>query len=106
MTARGIPENPQFATESEREVWQRAHRKGNDDWMVLANVRLTDEKKDHEVDLIVLMPDVGVVVAEVKGGSVFVEDGAVAATDVTARPGPSIPSTRRGTAKYALRTLH
>ena len=75
MAARGIPEDPQFTTESEREVWQRLIAKGGDDWTVLANVRLTDESKDHEADLIVLMPDVGVVVVEVKGGSVFVEDG-------------------------------
>ena len=57
MTAHGIPEDPQFATESEREVWERLLKQGNDDWTVLANVRLTDEKKDHELDLIVLMPD-------------------------------------------------
>lgn len=75
MTAHGIPNDPQFATESEREVWQRLLKQGHDDWTVLANVRLTDEKKDHELDLIVLMPDVGVVVVEVKGGDLRVEDG-------------------------------
>ena len=51
-------------------------KRGNDDWTVLANVRLTDEKKDHELDLIVLMPDVGIVVVEVKGGDLRVEGGA------------------------------
>ncbi|GAA4124027.1 ATP-binding domain-containing protein [Knoellia locipacati] len=73
MTARGIPESPSFSTESEREVWSTVLEKGDEDWTVLANVRLTDEKKDHELDLIVLMPDIGVVVVEVKGGSVHVD---------------------------------
>ena len=76
MTARGIPDDPQFATESEREVWGTVLKKGDSDWTVLANVRLTDEKKDHELDLIVLMPDVGIVVVEVKGGDLRVEAGA------------------------------
>ena len=38
-------------------------------------MRLTDERKDHELDLVVLMPDVGIVVLEVKGGAVSIEDG-------------------------------
>jgi hypothetical protein len=74
MTARVIPDDPQFETESEREVWTRLRDTAPDDWTILANVRLTDEKKDHEFDLVVLMPTVGVVVAEVKGGSVSVDD--------------------------------
>ncbi|MGA8044733.1 MAG: NERD domain-containing protein [Dermatophilaceae bacterium] len=69
------PEEPQFRTDSEREVWDRLRRQAHEDWTLLANVRLTDEKKDHELDLVVLMPDVGVVVVEVKGGVVSYEDG-------------------------------
>jgi hypothetical protein len=75
MTTRVIPSDPQFETESEREVWNRLVQQAPDDWTVLANVRLTDAAKDHELDLVVLMPDVGVVVCEVKGGSVTVADG-------------------------------
>lgn len=77
MSAHGIPESPSFPTESEREVWETVLADGNEDWTVLANVRLTDERKDHELDLIVLMPDVGVLVVEVKGGSVSVDQGGV-----------------------------
>lgn len=73
VTARGIPESPSFGTESERQVWETVLKQGEPDWTVLANVRLTDEAKDHEADLIVLMPDAGVVVVEVKGGSVAVD---------------------------------
>ncbi len=36
--------------------------------MLLANLRLSEPQKDHEADLVALMPDPGVVVIEVKGG--------------------------------------
>jgi hypothetical protein len=41
--------------------------------LLVPNVRLTSRKKDYELDIVVLMPDVGVVVVEVKGGSVSVD---------------------------------
>lgn len=73
MAARALPAEPVFATESESAVWRNVvGALGNDD-VVLANVRLTDEAKDHELDLVVLMPGVGIVVVEVKGGSVSVD---------------------------------
>ncbi|MFN2319981.1 MAG: NERD domain-containing protein [Dermatophilaceae bacterium] len=56
-------------------MWERLWTQGAEDWILLANVRLTDTKKDHELDLVVLMPDVGVVVLEVKGGTVSFEEG-------------------------------
>lgn len=73
VAARGIPEFPQFVTGSEREVWDRLVGQLRPEDVILANVRLTDEKKDHEIDLLVLMPGAGFVVVEVKGGSVFVD---------------------------------
>ena len=75
MTARLEPRHPRFATESEREVWERLVAQAPDDWTIVANLRLTDDQKDWEFDLVVLMPDVGVIVGEVKGGSVSIEDG-------------------------------
>ncbi|WP_242652726.1 nuclease-related domain-containing DEAD/DEAH box helicase [Intrasporangium flavum] len=72
----GVGETPRFAHESERLVWDLLQRQKRPDWVVLANQRLTTEEKDHELDLVVLMPGEGVVVVEVKGGSVWVdEDG-------------------------------
>ena len=50
-----------------------AARQPRRDDVLIANLRLTDGDKDHEADLVVLMPDIGVVVLEVKGGSVCVE---------------------------------
>ncbi|TQJ50222.1 NERD domain-containing protein [Phycicoccus sp. SLBN-51] len=75
MGARALPEAPKFATESEREVWQRLVDQLRPEDVVLANVRLTDQRKDHEIDLVALLPGAGVVVLEVKGGSVWVKDG-------------------------------
>ncbi|HET8602240.1 MAG TPA: NERD domain-containing protein [Segeticoccus sp.] len=72
MAARAVPAEPTFVTNSEREVWEELVRTLPDGAIVLANVRLTDERKDHEADLVVVIPGAGVVV-EVKGGSVFVE---------------------------------
>lgn len=75
MTARSFPELPTFTTVSEREVWQRVVRQLSPECAVVANLRVTDRHKDHEADLVVLMPDSGVVVVEVKGSHVWVEDG-------------------------------
>lgn len=65
-----MPESPKFASEAEREVWERLRDTLPGDVLLLANVVLVDEELDHEADLIVLFPDVGVVVVEVKGGAV------------------------------------
>jgi len=70
-----VPDQPSFVTPSEREVWQRLLRQLSDDCVVVANYRLSDEYKDHEADLVVLMPNSGVVVVEVKGSHVWVEPG-------------------------------
>ena len=56
-------------------MWERLRDSLCDDDVLIANLRLTDEKKDHEADLVVLMPDIGIVVVEVKGGSVWWDDG-------------------------------
>jgi hypothetical protein len=70
-TCRTIPEDPTFTTPSEELVWKQLRNTLPGDAVLVANFRVTDEKKDHEADLVVLMPGVGVVVVEVKGGSVW-----------------------------------
>jgi len=72
---RVIPESPVFVNDAERVVWERLRDELGPDDVVLANLRLTDESKDHEADLVVLMPDVGIVVLEIKGGAVWFDDG-------------------------------
>ncbi len=74
MGARLIPAEPAFANHTEREVWERLAAQLGEDDVLVANLRLTDEVQDHEADLVVLMPDAGIVVVEVKGGSVKVDE--------------------------------
>lgn len=75
MAPRLHPEDPRFSTESEGAVWQTLEQSLRPEDTLIANLRLTDETKDHEADLVVIMPDVGVVVVEVKGAGVGVFDG-------------------------------
>lgn len=75
MTDRLYPSNPTFQSEAERLVWERLRDTLPGDAILLANQRLTDEVKDHEADLIVMLPQAGIVVLEVKGGSVWFKDG-------------------------------
>ncbi len=67
-----IPESPTFQTPSEQAVWERLRDTLGDDDVLIANLRLTDADKDVEADIVVLMPDVGILVLEVKGGSITV----------------------------------
>lgn len=76
MPCRCIPETPTFVTGSEQQVWERLRDGLGPDCVLMANVRLTDEDKDHEADLVVLLPEAGILVLEVKGGAVWHdEDG-------------------------------
>ena len=69
--ARCIPLNPAFATESERQVWELLRTQLGNDALIVANLRVTDRKKDHELDLLVVIPGAGAIVVEVKGGNVW-----------------------------------
>ncbi len=75
MPPRLIPEDPQLTTTSERVVWERLRDSLRPEDTLIASFRLTDEHKDHEIDLIAVMPDAGIVVIEVKGGGLTVRDG-------------------------------
>ncbi len=71
--ATSVPGRPTFATASERDVWRRLCKQLGDDCVVLANYRVSDKHKDHEADLVALMPGPGIVVIEVKGSHVWME---------------------------------
>ncbi len=53
------PEHPRFASGAERQVWDVLREQLNADDILLANIRVTDRKKDYEADIVVLMPDAG-----------------------------------------------
>lgn len=67
---RCIPDEPVFTSAAEQQVWQalRASLRPHD--VLMANLRVTDADGDHEADIVVGMPDAGIVVVEVKGGKV------------------------------------
>ncbi len=73
--ARCLPENPRFATGSEELVWRHLAEQLTDDALLVAGQRVTDHAKDHELDLLVVVPGAGVVAVEVKGGEVWCANG-------------------------------
>lgn len=75
MAARTPTSTPAFTTASEKQVHDRLVRQLPETCWVIPNLRVSDQTKDHEADLLVLMPDSGIVVVEVKGSHCWTEDG-------------------------------
>lgn len=75
MAPQLIPEDPRFTTESEQVVWERLRDSLRPEDTLIASFRLTDTTKDHEADLVLVLPDVGIIVVEVKGAGVQLKDG-------------------------------
>lgn len=71
-----IPEEPDFAeSRAEKAVWDALVEQLPDNAVLLHGQRLTDERNDIELDLLVLWPGLGAAVLEVKGGRVGITDG-------------------------------
>src|SRR5690349_8771635 len=98
-------EGARFTHESERLVWERLARGVAEGTVLLPNIRLTSQRKDHELDVVVLMPGVGVVVVEVKGGSVSVDAQGQWWTGGGTRRSPIRPVDQCRDGKYALRAF-
>lgn len=78
MTCTCWPEHPDFANEAEQVVWQALRRQLRDGDVLLHGLRFTDPiDGDVEIDLLVLMPDLGAAVIEVKGGQIGYTEGQV-----------------------------
>lgn len=76
MPALLIPEHPHFEDESERLVWDALRARLRDGDVLLHGVRITDPRHGEvEIDLLLLMPDCGAAVIEVKGGHVTFAGG-------------------------------
>ena len=69
MPARSYPAQPLFADPSENEVWHALIAQLPADAAVVCNLKILDTDKQYEMDFIVLWPEVGVAVLEVKGGN-------------------------------------
>jgi hypothetical protein len=97
------PEDPRFASASERKVWHllRAQLRPHD--LLVANLRVTDERKDHEADLVVAVPGAGVAVIEVKGGAVWHDGDHWQQTRTNGSHRRIDPVEQARTTKYAVR---
>jgi len=65
------PETPAFTTSGERKVWTLLRDQLRDEDLLLANLRITDRRKDHEIDIAVVLPGAAIVTIEVKGSTVW-----------------------------------
>ncbi len=97
------PEKPNFTTPSEELVWERLRQSLPAESVLMSNLRITDERKDHEADLVVLMPGVGVIVVEVKGGSVWRDEDGWHQRMQGGRVRRNDPVEQARTTKYAVR---
>ena len=98
-----VPPAPTFATTSEQKVWETLRDQLGDGDVLLAGLRVTDRRKDHEVDLAVAFEGGGIVVVEVKGSRVWCEDGAWW-IERYGQPSPIDPVTQAREGQYALRS--
>lgn len=83
-------------------MWALLRDQLGSDAVLIANQHLTTEDRDYEADLVVLVPDYGVVVLEVKGGSVWYDEGWIQTRGGEAHGIHPVDQARD--AKYALRT--
>ncbi|TRY17018.1 nuclease [Tessaracoccus rhinocerotis] len=97
-----LPADPSFATDSERVVWEKLRSALRPEDALISNLRLTDTSKDHEADLVLVMPGVGVVVVEVKGAGIAYTDGRWT-MQRQGRPEPVDPVGQVRDTRYAIR---
>ncbi len=69
-----IPQEPRFAHVTEEVVWRALIDQLGPNDLVVANQRVTDHDKDHEIDFVVALEGYGVVCLEVKGGEIWHEN--------------------------------
>lgn len=74
---RCIPEEPEFGDGqlAEKVMWEALKDSLPDDAVLAHSVQLRDGRAEHEIDLLVLWPGVGLAAIEVKGGQVTVANG-------------------------------
>jgi hypothetical protein len=72
-----VPVSPLFGDgeRAERAVWEALRDQLPDDAVLFHGLRLQERRHEYEADLVVLLPDAGWAVIEVKGGDVRRQDG-------------------------------
>lgn len=69
------PPDPQFAHHTERRVWEALRDQLGERDLLIASQRFSDRRRDYELDIAVAFDGGGVVVVEVKGGTVWADGG-------------------------------
>jgi hypothetical protein len=72
-----IPEEPEFGDSqlAEKVVWEALKKSLPDDVVLAHSVQVRDGRAEHEIDILVLWPGVGMAAIAVKGGRLSVENG-------------------------------
>lgn len=97
MGALLIPARPDYADDSERLLVEALRAQLTDQDVILHGVRITDhEHGDVEIDVIVLIPELGAAVIEVKGGYVQCRDGRFIQTGAEQREINPVHQARKG----------
>ena len=65
------PAEPPFVNRSEHRVWSALKEQLGENDLLIANQHFTDHGRDYELDIAVVLDGAGVVVVEVKGGTVW-----------------------------------
>lgn len=78
-----IPPEPDFPEHlsAERAIWEKLRDQLPDDAVLAHSVQVRHGRAEHEIDLLVLWPDVGLAAIEVKGGLITVSNGQWAQSD-------------------------
>ena len=103
MTARLLPDDPQFESRAERDFAEALRDQLPGGAVIICNQRFTDEREDREADLIVGWPGVGIAVIEVKGGAVEIRGREWRQTGGRARDQRIHPVDQARTCMYMLR---
>ncbi len=70
MPPRLFPQNPIFKDSSERLVWEALVSTLPEDAVLISGLEIRSYEQDHEIDFMVVIPEVGIAILEVKGGRV------------------------------------
>ncbi len=70
-----LPDRPRLANDAERRIYRALLDQLGERDVIVVGQRVTDHRKDHEIDFVVAIAGAGIVCLEVKGGEVW-HDGA------------------------------
>ncbi|MFF2031108.1 NERD domain-containing protein [Arthrobacter sp. NPDC058192] len=102
---RCIPEKPDFGDgqSAERAVWEALRNSLPDDCVLAHSVQVRDGRAEHEIDLLVLWPGVGLAAIEVKGGKIGVDNGQWYQSDKDGRHRIQSPVAQSQNSQHAFR---